>query len=213
MRRSVLSTHLPIRELLRKWRFESRAPDEPGVSRGRSCRGYPGKLRFRLRSAAIAAGNPGKWAFCSGALGLGMKQHPRRAELVPEHRKPRREERLLHRHAPARVPQANTFCEHLIGTIRRECLDFVIPITDRHLRAILREWIRHYNRGHTRVRVPAFPNARSTTRSAIQEASGWRPLSSRGDGHPQRPTSRASVSTKRPRERRVNDICGSQVAA
>jgi putative transposase len=48
---------------------------------------------------------------------------------------------------PARVPQANTFCERLIGTIRRECLDFVIPMTERHLRAILREWIRHYNRG------------------------------------------------------------------
>jgi putative transposase len=48
---------------------------------------------------------------------------------------------------PPRVPQANTFCERLIGTIRRECLDFVIPMTERHLRAILREWIRHYNRG------------------------------------------------------------------
>ena len=34
---------------------------------------------------------------------------------------------------PARVPQANSFCERLIGTIRSECLDFVIPITERHL--------------------------------------------------------------------------------
>jgi putative transposase len=48
---------------------------------------------------------------------------------------------------PARVPQANTFCERVIGTIRRECLDFVIPLTEQHLRAILREWISHYNRG------------------------------------------------------------------
>jgi transposase InsO family protein len=48
---------------------------------------------------------------------------------------------------PARVPQANSHCERLIGTIRRECLDFVIPLTERHLRAILREWITHYNRG------------------------------------------------------------------
>jgi transposase InsO family protein len=47
---------------------------------------------------------------------------------------------------PARVPQANSFCERVIGTIRRECLDFMIPVTERHLRAILREWIPHYNR-------------------------------------------------------------------
>jgi hypothetical protein len=48
---------------------------------------------------------------------------------------------------PSRVPQANAFCERVIGTARRECLDFVIPMSERHLRATLREWIRHYNRG------------------------------------------------------------------
>src|SRR5207237_9950167 len=55
---------------------------------------------------------------------------------------------------PARIPQANTFCERLIGTMRRECLDFVIPMTERHLRAILHEWISHYNRG--RIRTDRF---------------------------------------------------------
>ena len=60
---------------------------------------------------------------------------------------------------PARVPQANTFCERLIGTIRRECLDFVIPMTERHLRAILREWIRHYNRGRPHASLgPGIPD-------------------------------------------------------
>jgi putative transposase len=46
---------------------------------------------------------------------------------------------------PVRAPQANAYCERLIGTMRRECLDFMIPLTESHLRAILREWIRHYN--------------------------------------------------------------------
>ena len=32
-------------------------------------------------------------------------------------------------------------------TIRRECLDYLIPINDRHLRVILKELVCHYNRG------------------------------------------------------------------
>ena len=46
---------------------------------------------------------------------------------------------------PLRTPQANAFCERLIGTIRRECLDLMIPLNERHLRSILREWVEHYN--------------------------------------------------------------------
>lgn len=48
---------------------------------------------------------------------------------------------------PVRAPQANAFCERLIGTIRRECLDFVIPLNERHVRRLLQEWVAHYNRG------------------------------------------------------------------
>jgi putative transposase len=48
---------------------------------------------------------------------------------------------------PLRAPQANAFCERLIGTIRRECLDFVIPLSKRQLRVVVREWVTHYNRG------------------------------------------------------------------
>jgi hypothetical protein len=49
----------------------------------------------------------------------------------------------------------------LIGTIRRECLDFVIQMTERHLRAILREWISHYNRGRAHASVgPGIPERR-----------------------------------------------------
>jgi putative transposase len=34
---------------------------------------------------------------------------------------------------PVRAPQANAYCERLIGTIRRECLDWVIPLNERHV--------------------------------------------------------------------------------
>ena len=44
---------------------------------------------------------------------------------------------------PVRVPQANAHCERLIGTIRRECLDWMIPFNETHLRRVLRDWVTH----------------------------------------------------------------------
>ncbi len=54
-------------------------------------------------------------------------------------------------HTPARAPKANAYCERLVGTIRRECLDFMIPLGEKHLRRILAEWVTHYNRGQPRT--------------------------------------------------------------
>ena len=48
---------------------------------------------------------------------------------------------------PVQGPTANAFCERLIGTIRRECLDYLIPLSERHLRLTLREFVAFYNRG------------------------------------------------------------------
>ena len=48
---------------------------------------------------------------------------------------------------PYRSPQANSICERAIGTIRRECLDHMIPLTENHLRIILEEWVSYYNQG------------------------------------------------------------------
>ena len=60
---------------------------------------------------------------------------------------------------PARTPQANAFCERLIGTMRRECLDWVIPIHEAHLRRVLREWVPHYNRGRPHASLgPGIPH-------------------------------------------------------
>jgi transposase InsO family protein len=46
---------------------------------------------------------------------------------------------------PPRTPQANAICERLLGTMRRECLDYLIPLTANHLRRLLHEWVQHYN--------------------------------------------------------------------
>ena len=41
---------------------------------------------------------------------------------------------------PVRSPQANSICERLGGSLRRECLDFLIPLNERHLKMTVREW-------------------------------------------------------------------------
>jgi putative transposase len=48
---------------------------------------------------------------------------------------------------PGHSPQANSLCERLIGTLRRECLDWIIPLSEGHLRKTLVSWMAHYNQG------------------------------------------------------------------
>jgi len=44
-----------------------------------------------------------------------------------------------------RAPWQNPFAERLIGSIRRECLDHVIVLNERHLRRLLRAYLAYYN--------------------------------------------------------------------
>jgi transposase InsO family protein len=48
--------------------------------------------------------------------------------------------------SPFASHKANAICERVIGTICGECLDWMIPMSEAHLRSILREWVTHYNR-------------------------------------------------------------------
>jgi transposase InsO family protein len=59
---------------------------------------------------------------------------------------------------PVRTPVANAICERVIGTLRRECLDFVIPLGENHLHGILTAWVAHYNEGRPHMSLgPGIP--------------------------------------------------------
>ena len=47
--------------------------------------------------------------------------------------------------SPVQAPQANALAERVIGTIRRECLDYVIVLNEAHLRRVLHEYLSFYN--------------------------------------------------------------------
>jgi putative transposase len=61
--------------------------------------------------------------------------------------------------SPRRSPKANAICERVVGTIRRECLDWLIPLSEAHLRRILKLWIPHYNCGRPHMALgPGIPD-------------------------------------------------------
>jgi hypothetical protein len=70
--------------------------------------------------------------------------------------------------SPPRCPKANAICERVIGTIRRECLDWLIPLSECHLRSILKSWITHYNGGHPHMALgPGVPDPPATPLQSV----------------------------------------------
>ncbi len=71
---------------------------------------------------------------------------------------------------PRRSPKANGLCERVIGTLRRECLDYLIPLTEPHLRRITKTWVAHYNRGRPHLSLgPGIPDPTTGLPAAPQE--------------------------------------------
>ena len=62
--------------------------------------------------------------------------------------------------APFRSACANAACERLPGSLRRERLDWLIILGERHLVQVLREYFDHYNRARGTSR-PGPPPARA----------------------------------------------------
>ena len=48
-------------------------------------------------------------------------------------------------YSPPGAPRANAICQRMIGTLRRELLDRVLVVNERHLRRILTIYLNHFN--------------------------------------------------------------------
>lgn len=46
---------------------------------------------------------------------------------------------------PYKAPRANAFCERFLGSVRRECLDHMLIMSEKHLHSVVKEYIRYYN--------------------------------------------------------------------
>ena len=67
-----------------------------------------------------------------------------------------------------RSPWQNPYCERVIGTLRRECLDHVIILGEQHLRSILRRYLTYYHGSRTLLALDKdAPELR--TRESIDE--------------------------------------------
>ena len=70
---------------------------------------------------------------------------------------------------PFQTPRANAIAERWVGTVRRECLDWLLVGGEQHLRSVLRQYVDHYNtrRPHRTLRlespVPHFWRSAPTT--------------------------------------------------
>jgi len=48
-------------------------------------------------------------------------------------------------HTPVEAPKANAICERFIGSVRRELLDHILILSERHLRRKVKEYVRYFN--------------------------------------------------------------------
>ena len=45
----------------------------------------------------------------------------------------------------AKSPNLNAYAERFVLSVRRECLDHIVPLSERHLRIVVSEYVDHYH--------------------------------------------------------------------
>jgi transposase InsO family protein len=80
---------------------------------------------------------------------------------------------------PVAAPRANAICERFIGSVRRECLDHLLILSERHLHRVIGEYVAYFNHARPHQGIgQQIPDPPETILSADLE------LLSRIVGHP-----------------------------
>ena len=67
----------------------------------------------------------------------------------------------------ARSPWQNAYVERIIGSVRRECLDYIIIAGERHLRSVLSSYFHYYHKTRTHLSLDKdCPESRPIHRSS-----------------------------------------------
>ncbi len=101
------------------------------------------------------------WQIQDGAITARYLIHDRDSKFVPGFDAVFQSEGVEIVRTPYRAPTANAVAERWIGSVRRECLDHLLIVSEAHLRHVLTTYIAHYNeaRPHQGLdqRTPVLP--------------------------------------------------------
>jgi putative transposase len=87
------------------------------------------------------------WSLSERATPLRFLIHDRDSMLTDAFDEVFRSEGISIIRTPVKAPKANAFAERFVGTVRRECLDWVLIFSRRQLERTLHTYVEHHN-GH-----------------------------------------------------------------
>ena len=73
---------------------------------------------------------------------------------------------------PIRAPKANAVCERFVGSVRRECLDHLIILNERHLHRVIKEYVAYFNMARPHQGISGQIPIPSTNSSSDPSSSG-----------------------------------------